>query len=199
MKFDEFDIILDTWTKSQVDSIPSCRYVKTQACLSDIEFLTIFESKQDKKYILKQKQIKKKVKRNKSKNKKKASSSIIKKGEKSLETPKRIDMIDLIPMTITTPENDDCDSVSCPSSYDSSSSDSGSSSSDCEDNSSLPKAALSLERPGIRLNLDMVAPPSKDEISSLPKTKIFKCHNSHCGFSTSSSVNIGLHSCVRPR
>lgn len=52
-------------------------------------------------------------------------------------------------------------------------------------------------RPGVKLDMALVGPPSKDIISKLPTTEIYKCDRLGCGFTTSNLTNRKLHSCTR--
>lgn len=54
-------------------------------------------------------------------------------------------------------------------------------------------------RPGVQLDMKLVAPPTEDTVLAMPKPTIYKCGKSKCGFTTSNSTNIKLHSCYRSK
>lgn len=53
------------------------------------------------------------------------------------------------------------------------------------------------EKPGLKLDLEALNPPSKETISSMPTTSIYKCDKPRCGFTTSNPTHIKLHTCSR--
>lgn len=52
-------------------------------------------------------------------------------------------------------------------------------------------------RPGLKLDLSQLGPPPREVIASLPIIPIYKCEK--CGFVTSNSTHIKLHSCLASR
>lgn len=54
-----------------------------------------------------------------------------------------------------------------------------------------------MEKPGLKLDLKALNPPSKEMISSMPTTNIYKCDKPRCGFTTSNPTHIKLHTCSR--
>lgn len=52
-------------------------------------------------------------------------------------------------------------------------------------------------RPGIKLDPDVIAPPSKEVLATLPVMDVFHCKRENCGFTTSNATHIRLHSCTR--
>lgn len=126
--------------------------------------------------------------------------------------PKTDNLLDLIPvdadclglemdkLTLTSPElhESEYDTISC------SSSDSEYHSIhelfDCtapQNNSPPNKQIPDIGRPGVKLDIASIRPPTKDIVSKLPVAEIYKCDRPGCGFTTSNSTNRKLHSCTR--
>lgn len=123
--------------------------------------------------------------------------------------PLKDDFLDLLPpdseelgvemdkLLLATPENEELesDSISLMSSDESYY--------DFDDQTHIEIIGQQLEksdsRPGLKLDLDLYAPPSRDAIKSLPNTPMFECGNPRCGFSTSNQTKIQLHSNVHSR
>lgn len=104
--------------------------------------------------------------------------------------PKALD-IDLDNLLLATPENDepDYDLVSCTSSEGSYYT--------CDE--AIEFGVIDCGRPGLKLDMELLGPPSKDVLKSLPQTEIYKCKRADCGFTTSNALNIKLHLCAKSR
>lgn len=126
--------------------------------------------------------------------------------------PKTDNLMDLIPidtdslglemdkLTLTSPElhESEYDTISCSSSDSEYHSIHESFECTAPQNNSTPNKQIpDVGRPGVKLDIASIRPPTKDIVSKLPVAEIYKCDRPGCGFTTSSSTNRKLHSCTR--
>lgn len=184
MKYSNFVIELRSFTLSEVSDIPDFRNVSIVANITD------------------ENRLKNVTNPNKERQLPRIIPSI---------KPKTDNLLDLIPvdvdclglemdkLSLTSPElyEYEYDSISC------SSSDSEYYSIHDTSECTIPQTQAPKQnmpesgRPGVKLDLALVGPPSRDIISKFPATEIYKCDRPGCGFITSNLTNRKLHSCKR--